>query len=146
MILKDRPSGEDRRRNVHFFKRGTRRYAKQSTAPTRRDACAADTERNGCKSRTRHALHVKERSYPCGEIPKEKLNRSRCTSASWSSSCLVQKMQILSSDLSWKSRGTKEGYSRFVLLDTPRGKGGGRGAWVADAFRCFNGAGHPWTA
>ena len=26
------------------------------------------------------------------------------------------------------------GESRFVLFDTPRGKGGGRGAEVADAF------------
>ena len=38
------------------------------------------------------------------------------------------------------------GYSRFVLLDTPRGKGGGRGAKVADTIRCINGPDHSWTA
>ena len=36
-------------------------------------------------------------------------------------------------------------YSRFVLINMPRGQGGGGGAEVADAVRYANRADHSWT-
>ena len=42
-------------------------------------------------------------------------------------------MKISVSLPSQKTRRDEGGYSRYVLLETPRGKGGGRGAEVADA-------------
>ena len=64
-----------------------------------------------------------------------KVNRPRWMSASWSISCLLQDMKISVSLPSQKTRPDEGGYSRYVLLETPQGRGGGRGAEVADAAR-----------
>ena len=70
-----------------------------------------------------YKIEGRERTDPCG-------NRRV-----GSISCLVQKMQILALDRSPKNARDEGGHSRFVLLDTLRDKGGGRGASGVDGAR-----------